>query len=119
MKSQQQDLKQADSQVYLCLSTAPNIDVAKTIAEELLQQNLVACVTMLDGVTSMYRWQGKVECEQEVQLLLKTHEAKLDALKGSLAKLHPYDVPEFIALKVADGLPDYLNWVNQTLTTSK
>jgi periplasmic divalent cation tolerance protein len=119
MKNKTQELAQTNSNAYLCLSTAPSMEIAKKISEELLQQKLVACVNMLEGVTSMYHWQGNIECEQEVQLLMKTQVTKLDELKSALLMLHPYDAPEFIAVKISDGLPVYLNWIQQTLVSKQ
>jgi periplasmic divalent cation tolerance protein len=95
----------------LCLSTCPNADVAARIARALVEERLAACVNRLPGVNSTYRWQGEIHEDAEVLLLIKTTRERFDALRDRLAELHPYEVPELIALEVADGLPAYLDWL--------
>lgn len=95
----------------LCLATAPDRTVAERIARALVEERLAACVNLLPGVTSVYRWQGAVETAGEVLLLAKTVPAQLEALTARVAELHPYEVPEVIALDVSGGLPAYLQWI--------
>lgn len=97
--------------VHLCLCTCPNADAAESIADALVGQRLAACVNIVPGLKSVYRWEGKVQRDSELLLLIKTQAAQLDALKSRLNELHPYEVPELIAFPVDDGLPAYLQWV--------
>lgn len=98
------------SDLMLCLSTCPDTETAAAIAGRLVEERLAACVNLLPGVRSIYRWQGTIEDASEVQLLIKTTRGHLPALRQRLVELHPYEVPELLALAVADGLPDYLAW---------
>ena len=102
----------SDVRVGLC--TCPDMAVAGAIARALVDEGLAACVSMLPGVTSVYRWQGEVEQASEVQLLIKTTPARWDALVARLVTLHPYDVPELLGLDAVGGLPGYLHWVTDS-----
>lgn len=95
----------------LCLSTCPDDATARRIAEALVDQGLAACVNVLPGVHSVYRWQGRVEREDEVLLLAKTTPQAFAALRDGLVALHPYDLPEVVAVDITDGLPAYLAWI--------
>ena len=95
----------------LCLATAPDRTVAERIARALVDERLAACVNLLPGITSVYRWQGAVETGEEVLLLAKTVPTQLEALTARIVELHPYEVPEVIALDVSGGLPAYLQWI--------
>jgi periplasmic divalent cation tolerance protein len=97
--------------VRLCLCTCPDRAGAEAIAQALVEERLAACVNLLPGVTSIYRWDGGVERAEEIQLLIKTTAARLPALAERLRALHPYDVPELIALEAVGGFREYLNWV--------
>lgn len=93
------------------LMTAPDADVAEGMARTLVEEGLAACATLLPGVVSIYRWQGTVERQDEVQVILKTGAPRVEALLARAAQLHPYDVPELLVLPVVAGLPAYLAWV--------
>lgn len=97
--------------VMLVYSTTPDLDTAKKIAQALVGQKLAACVGMLPGLQSVYRWQGAVHEAAEVCLMIKTTQDQFAALSETLTTLHPYEVPELIAVSLADGLPSYLQWV--------
>ncbi len=88
-------------------------DVAPRLARALVERRLAACVNLLPGVRSIYAWQGEVCDEAEITLLIKTSAAQMTALREAIVELHPYDVPEVVALPVdaAASLPAYLNWV--------
>ncbi len=101
-------------EVVLCLSTCPDRGSALGLARVLVEERLAACVSVLPGVTSLYRWQGSIEQNDELQLLIKTTRTNLPALKARLSELHPHEVPELIVLEVVDGLPAYLAWVDAT-----
>ena len=92
-------------------STFPNEDVAATIARALVDEQLAACVNLVPAVRSIYRWQGKTEDAGEVLAVIKTTAARLPALRARLVALHPYDVPEVIALRAAGGHAPYLAWI--------
>ena len=97
--------------VFLILSTCPDADTAQRLARTLVEERLAACVSLLPGVVSTYRWQDRVEQATEVQLLAKTSTDRREALMARLAELHPYELPEILAVETAAGLPAYLDWV--------
>jgi periplasmic divalent cation tolerance protein len=95
--------------VVLC--TAP-VDEAVAIARGLVEQQLCACVNVVPGLTSVYRWAGEVCADPESLLVIKTRAEHLDALTEAIKQRHPYSVPEVIALPLAEGgNPDYLQWL--------
>ena len=96
------------------LMTAPDADVAGRIASTLVDERLVACVNILPGLRSLYRWEGKLCDEGEVLCLMKTRLDLFPALRDRIAALHPYQVPEIIALPLAAGSAPYLDWVCQS-----
>ena len=100
------------SEVLLVLCTCPDEETGNRIAETLVVERLAACVNRLPGLLSIYQWQGKLERDTETLLLLKTTNARFDALRARLRALHPYDLPEIIAIPVTRGLPEYLRWVS-------
>jgi len=93
------------------MTTVANADEAARLVRELLERRLVACGTILPGARSLYRWDARIADESEVVVLLKTHRARLDAIEVAFGELHPYKLPELIALPVAAGLPKYLDWI--------
>jgi periplasmic divalent cation tolerance protein len=95
------------------LITAPNENDAATIAKALLEAKLAACVNIVRNIRSLYRWQGKVEDDQEVLMIVKTRKERFGDLVRKVKGLHSYTVPEIIALPVADGLEEYLSWLRQ------
>ncbi len=99
--------------ILVVLCTCPDEAVAKKLAAGLVEQRLAACVNVLPGIRSIYRWQGRVQEDGEVLLVIKTPEDRYGTLEGWLLEQHPYDVPEIIALPVERGLPAYLEWVVQ------
>ncbi len=99
--------------VLLCYCTCPDAASAQRIAETLVGERLAACVNQLPGIRSIYRWQGAIHTDNEELLLIKTTDARLAALERRLLELHPYAVPELIAVPVAQGHEAYLDWVRQ------
>jgi periplasmic divalent cation tolerance protein len=91
--------------------TCPDRTSAEALAQSLVEQRLAACVSVLPGVRSTYRWQGEVESADEVQLQIKTTRARFDALRGAVQAAHPYELPELIAVEAAAGLDRYLDWI--------
>lgn len=97
--------------LILILSTFPSIEKARQIGTVLVEKQLAACVNLLPGVESIYRWQGKMETSAEVLAIFKTTAAKQPELFEALATLHPYEVPEILALPPSAVSPDYSRWV--------
>ena len=93
------------------LTTVASPDEGVTLVNALLDRRLVACGTLLPASRSLYRWQGKVADEAETVILLKTRSACLDALRVAFEELHPYKVPELLALEVTAGTEKYLGWI--------
>ena len=93
------------------LTTAPSAEAAKRLVRRLVEQRLVACGTVLPGAASTYWWHGAVTEEDEVVVVLKTTAARWAALAAALPALHPYEVPELIALPIVGGHRPYLDWV--------
>lgn len=95
----------------MALSTAPDAEHAARIARALVDERLIACANLVPGLTSIYRWQGEVQADPEVLLLMKTRRALVPRLKERLPQLHPYQVPELVVADVEDGLEPYCRWV--------
>ncbi len=95
----------------VCFSTCPDAASADRIATALVEERLAACINVLAGVHSTYRWQGRVQRDDEVLLVIKTTADRLDALRERLPGLHPYELPELVAVEAAGGLPAYLDWI--------
>ena len=93
------------------LITAPDREVAGRLARSFVAERLAACVNLVEGVTSVYRWEGQVEEASEVLLVVKTVAARLTALESRLLELHPYDVPEFVSLAPESVQPSYAHWL--------
>jgi periplasmic divalent cation tolerance protein len=102
------------SEFALVLTTVPDDDKGESIARALVEERLAACVNLLPPMTSIYRWRGAVERESERQVIIKTSRARIPALQARLAALHPYELPEFIVLGVADGGAAYLKWIEES-----
>ena len=101
------------SEPILVLSTVARAEDADAIARELVQRGLAACVNVVPGVVSIYRWKGRLEREEERLLLIKTRRARFAALREALVALHPYEVPEIVALPIEAGHPPYLAWIDE------
>lgn len=99
----------------LVLTTCPDEQVAKVIAEHLVNEKLAACVNILPKITSIYHWQNELQYDNEVQLLIKTTSNKFTQLNARINDLHPYDVVEVIALNIQQGDNHYLNWIREYL----
>ncbi len=101
----------------IVITNAPDRDVALKIAHALIERKLAACVNILAECTSVYRWQGRLETATEVPLLIKTRAAIYSELEAAIRGLHPYELPEIVAVPIERGLPDYLKWVNAETVT--
>jgi len=102
-------------QSVLVLTTFPADGDAEKLAATLVEERLAACVNILPPMRSIYRWQGKVERADERQLLIKTGPGRLRALEKRVKELHPYDVPEFLAVIIDKTAKDYLSWLSDSI----
>lgn len=101
------------SDVLLVVTNLPDRATAERIADTLVTEGMAACINILAPCTSVYRWEGKLNHTEEVPLLIKTTRAAYPRLQNRLQELHPYELPELIAVPVTNGLPAYLAWVGQ------
>jgi periplasmic divalent cation tolerance protein len=97
----------------IVLTTCPDEVCAERIARALVAEGLAACVNILPPMRSIYRWKGKIEDVTEQLLVIKSVTARFPAIRDRLRALHPYELPEIIAVPIADGLPEYLAWLNK------
>jgi len=102
-----------DQNQLVIFCTCPDRESAEGIATALVEERLAACVNLLPGLTSIYRWQDSVRREPECLLLIKSTATRFEALRSRLRALHPYEVPEIIALPVSHGDPAYLQWLTE------
>lgn len=100
-------------QYQLVLCTCPDKDSAHLIAGQLVDQRLAACVNIVPGVTSVYRWMGKIEESQEHLLVIKTLSDVFETLVNTIIDLHPYELPEVIGVPIDSGSLDYLDWISE------
>ncbi len=103
------------SDYQIILNTCPNQEVAQQLAEALIKNRLAACINILPQVYSIYEWQGKVVQESEILLLIKTRVDLYAEVEKMVITLHPYEVPELIALPIVAGLPSYLSWIDEVV----
>ena len=101
--------------VVLVLSTVGTAADADRIAGRLVEQRLAACVNVVPGVMSVYRWKGAVQRDTERLLVIKTTAARVDELRRELVGMHPYELPEMIVLPVGDGHGPYLDWIRENV----
>jgi periplasmic divalent cation tolerance protein len=102
-----------ESEALLVVTNLPDRDAALKLAQALIEKRLAACVNVLAGCTSVYRWEGKLEQAQEVPVLIKTRAGRYAEVEAAIRSLHPYELPEIIAVPVVRGLADYLGWVTE------
>lgn len=95
----------------MAFTTAPTAEAARALVATLVERRLVACGTVVPGATSIYRWKGVVERQEEALVVLKTTTRRWRELAAALPGLHPYDVPELVAVPVVGGHPAYLQWI--------
>lgn len=96
-------------QIVFC--TCPDVTTAEHLAQSLIAQKLAACVNIVPGITSIYYWQGEVQKTAEQLLLIKTSKELYSKLEAHIKQEHPYNIPEILAIDIAQGLPDYLAWL--------
>lgn len=95
----------------LVFTMLPNADAAVALAKRVVEERLAACANILPAVRSIYRWQGKLQDENEVLVLMKTRQEHFERLKARILELHPYEVPEVLAVPVEQGYAAYLEWI--------
>lgn len=104
----------------IVLTNLPSREAAMQLARALVERRLAACVNLLPECSSVYRWRGAVETAQEVPLLIKTRAALYEAVEATILEMHPYELPEIVAVTVQHGLPGYLEWmVSETAAPSE
>jgi periplasmic divalent cation tolerance protein len=102
-----------DNTYLLVLTTCPDAEFAETLAAKLVDAGLAACVNIVPGIQSVYRWKGKRETGTERLLLIKTRAALYDRLEQAITASHPYELPEVIAVPIKNGLAGYLSWIGE------
>jgi periplasmic divalent cation tolerance protein len=105
-----------DGAATVVLVTAPSQEAAEQITTTIVQERLAACGNIVPGITSIYRWQDQVQRDAEVLIVFKTMSESVQRLTERVLQLHPYDVPEVIALPVLAGSAEYLEWVASNAT---
>jgi periplasmic divalent cation tolerance protein len=100
---------------YIVFNTCPDQDSARRIAEALVERNLAACVNIVPELHSVYRWKGKRESADELLLIIKARAADYAGLEAAIRELHPYELPEIVAVSVETGLPAYLQWIEHDI----
>lgn len=108
-------MKASDFLLVLC--TCPPGKAAEHLAQSLVERRLAACVNITSPVISIYRWKNNIEKDEEALLVIKTSATGWPALEQAILELHPYDLPEIIALPLSGGNERYLNWVGENLCT--
>jgi periplasmic divalent cation tolerance protein len=101
------------------LVTFPSMEVARNVSNTLVGEGMAACVNLLPGGESVYRWKGKVEVTNEVVALVKTTRSSLEGLERLYTRLHPYEVPEFLVLDAVNGSQAYLEWLLGSVAESR
>lgn len=96
---------------HIVFNTCPDADSAQRIAEALVDRGLAACVNIVPGLRSVYRWKGKRESAEELLLIIKARAADYAKLEALVRELHPYELPEIVAVSIETGLPTYLKWI--------
>ena len=97
----------------ICFVTTPSMEVAKTIGSSLVKQRLIACCNVIPGVVSIFEWEGKVECDDEHLMILKTRTEHVSTIIDEVKKMHPYDCPEVVSFVQGEGNPGYLKWLQE------
>jgi periplasmic divalent cation tolerance protein len=105
-----------DLQIVLC--TTPDRGAAELIANTLVAEKLAACVNILPGVTSVYRWQGAIEQSEELLLVIKTSQTVWPMLEAQIQALHPYELPEIVAVPIKTGEAEYIQWLENSIPSS-
>jgi len=100
-----------NEKVIIALSTCPDAALGTAIAAKIVESGLAACVNLVPAVVSVYRWEQRIQKDDECLMVIKTTENAFPRLRDWLDERHPYELPELVAVPVTDGLPAYLAWV--------
>lgn len=100
------------SEYQIILTTCPDQSYAEDLARQLIQAELAACVNIVPGLTSIYKWDGEIKTGTEVQLIIKTRSTNYPQIEQYITSLHPYELPEIISVPITNALPDYLQWID-------
>ena len=103
---------------FVIFCSCPDEAIAERLAGTLVEERLAACVSRLPGMTSTYRWEGRIRENPEVLLVIKTSGERLATLSARIEALHPYEVPEVIAVEIATGSERYLGWLGQMVAAT-
>ena len=95
----------------IVLSTCPDSTTAEQIARALVEEKLAACINILPRIQSIYRWKGQVETASEILMVIKSETHAFALICDKIKSLHPYELPEIVAVPIADGSPEYLSWL--------
>jgi periplasmic divalent cation tolerance protein len=106
--------EQPGSELIIVYITAPAEEEAAGLARALVESKLAACVNIVSNVRSVYSWQGRIEDDRELLMIVKTQRHLFDRLASKVREIHSYDVPEIIALPIVEGSPDYLKWLQES-----
>jgi periplasmic divalent cation tolerance protein len=107
-----------DAEYLVVLVTVATADIGVELGRQLVEERLAACVQVLGGGTAIYRWQGELYIDPQVQLVVKTTAPAWERLRQRIVELHADEVPEILALRMADGLPAYLSWLSESVSAS-
>lgn len=103
------------SKYHIVVTTCPTLEIATQLANEVVGQQLAACVNIIPSIKSVYKWKGKIEHDDESLLIIKTMKQQLASLEKLVLKLHPYETPEFISMPIESGSKAYLDWITASL----
>jgi periplasmic divalent cation tolerance protein len=107
------------SEHLMVLCTCPDGETAEKLASHVVDERLAACVNIIPALTSVYRWEGSRQQDAEVLLLVKTTRSAYQRLEEAVRSLHPYELPEIIAVSITTGLAPYLHWINDSCETTR
>ncbi len=107
------EMGDTDDNILLVYCTCPDEHTGAELAAHLVERGLAACVNVLPGINSIYKWRGEMQSDTEALLLIKSAATGYAALQAEIKAQHPYELPEIIAVSIATGLPDYLNWIKE------
>jgi len=99
------------NEIQIVFCTVPDTDTGHRIAAQLVEYGLAACVNLIPGIESVYRWKGQLEKASEILLMIKSRSADYTEVEAAISALHPYELPEIIAVPLSNGLAGYLDWV--------
>ena len=103
------------SKYHIVVTTCPTPEIATQLANDIVEQQLAACVNIIPTIKSVYKWKGKIEHDNESLLIIKTMKQQLASLEELILRLHPYETPEFISMPIESGSKAYLDWIAASL----